>query len=277
MLKIGTHVSFKADQYLVGAVEEALSYGSNVMMIYLGPPQNTKRVNVEKYNYQEYLEKYKNIIQSQDIIVHAPYIVNPASPEKWEFAYEFLVAEIKRMNYIGAKYLVLHPGAYTKFPKEQAIKTLINTIKKIISATENVEILLETMAGKGTEIGANFLELNEIIQQINSPRVNICLDTCHVWESGVDIKNTKAFINQLKQHNLLKKVKVFHINDSKNPQGHKRDRHANIDQGYIGLEALKNIIFHPFFQDIPMILETPWVNNKPIYKQEILMIKNAQR
>jgi deoxyribonuclease-4 len=180
MLKLGSHISFKSPNYLVGAVEEAISYNANTLMIYLGAPQNTRRTDVEKYKYQEYQEKYSKVIDAKDIVVHAPYIVNPSNPEKAEFAVQFLTEEIERMNYFGAKYLVLHPGASLKFGKDVGLETLINSLTQILSQTKDVEITLETMSGKGTEVGSNLEELEYVIQKVNNPRLGICLDTCHI-------------------------------------------------------------------------------------------------
>ncbi|MGL5204882.1 MAG: deoxyribonuclease IV, partial [Metamycoplasmataceae bacterium] len=259
MIKLGSHISFKAPNYLLGAAEEAISYGANTMMIYLGAPQNTNRVSFDKYLYEEYKEKYSNLIKPQDIIVHAPYIVNPSNPSKADFAIKFLNEELKRMNYIGAKYLVLHPGASLDFEKNVAIKSLIESIKKILDETNDVEIVLETMSGKGTEIGSSLEELKTVIEQINSPRVGICLDTCHLWDAGYDIKNDlNGFIQKLKELDLLKWVKVIHLNDSKNDRFSHKDRHENIGKGFIGTKALKEFMHHPEFAGICRILETPW-------------------
>ena len=273
-MKLGSHISFKAPNYLVGAVEEAISYNANTLMIYLGAPQNTRRAPIEKYKYEEYKKKYSHIIKSENIIVHAPYIVNPSNPDKADFAVTFISDEIERMNYIGAKYLVLHPGASLKFGKEIAIKTLINSLNKILSQTNNVEIILETMSGKGTEVGSNLEELEYVIKKINNPRLGICLDTCHIWDSGYDIKNNlNSFILKLENMDLLKWVKVIHLNDSKNDLSSHKDRHENIGKGFIGFQALKEFLYSNKFQGIPTILETPWVNEQPIYKEEIEMLK----
>lgn len=270
MIKLGSHISFKSPNYLIGAVEEAISYNSNTFMIYLGAPQNTMRSSVEKYMYKEYIEKYSKIIPPQDIIVHAPYIVNPSNPEKSNFAIKFLIEEIERMNYIGCKYLVLHPGASLKFEKEIAIKTLVNSLKRILSKTKNVEIVLETMSGKGSEIGSTLEELKTIISEVNDNRLGICLDTCHIWDAGYDIKNNlDNFISKLKELDLLKLVKVIHLNDSKNDLSSRKDRHENIGKGFITFKSLQNFLYHPAFKNINVILETPWVDGKPIYKNEI--------
>ncbi len=270
MIKLGSHISFKFPLYLVGAVEEAIFYNANTLMIYLGAPQNTLRTKVSNYKYDEYLKKYSKLIKPEDIIVHAPYIVNPSNPEKSKFAIEFLVQEIERMNYIGSKLLVLHPGASLKFGKNLAIDTLVNSLKQIFSKTIDVEIMLETMSGKGSEIGSTLEELQIIINKVNDPRLGICLDTCHIWDSGYNIKNDlDVFINKLKILNLLKFVKVIHLNDSKNDLFSRKDRHENIGKGLIGFQALQNFLYHPEFEGIITILETPWVNNVPIYKEEI--------
>ncbi|MDK2819856.1 MAG: deoxyribonuclease IV [Mycoplasmataceae bacterium] len=270
MIKLGSHISFKSPGYLVNSVEEAISYGANTLMIYLGAPQNTKRVTTEKYFYEEYLEKLSKIIPPKDIIIHAPYIVNPSNPEKSEFAIEFLIQEIERMNYIGCKYLVLHPGSSLKFGSELGLKTLIKSIKKILSKTLEVEIILETMSGKGSEIGSNLLELKQVIEEVNDDRLGICLDTCHLWDAGYDIKNNlNDFMRKLKNENLLKWVKVIHLNDSKNDLNSHKDRHENIGKGFIGFKALQNFLFHPSLEGVITILETPWVDGKPIYKEEI--------
>ena len=274
-MKIGSHITFnKNNNYLLGAIEESINNGANAMMIYLGAPQSSQRVDPQNYFIDEYLKKYRNIISPENIVVHAPYIVNPASLDKYQFAIDFLIQEIKRMNMIGAKYLVLHPGAYTKYNKEESINRLILSIKEIFKNTKDVEILIETMAGKGTEIGVTLEEVKTMIDKINDPRIGVCLDTCHIWDSGIDIKNTKKFIKTVNELNLIEKTKVLHINDSKNDINSKRDRHENIGKGFIGLEPLKRIVNAPEFNNTIMILETPWVDGKTIYKEEInLLIK----
>lgn len=280
MLKIGSHIPFKSPNYLVDSVKETINNGANVMMIYLGAPQNSKRVSIEKYNLEQYQKKFNQIIKPEDIIVHAPYIINLANKEKENFAKQFLIEEIKRMNYIGAKYIVLHPGASLKQNVDEAIINLSNNIKDILKETKDVEIIIETMSGKGTEIGTSLEQLAKIIDLINDQRIGICLDTCHMWDAGYDLKNDfennngEILFNKLNQLNLLKRIKVIHLNDSKNNIGSHKDRHENIGKGFIGLKALKKFANHPNFDNIPIILETPWVEDKMIYKEEIQMIKN---
>ena len=271
MIKLGSHVSFKAPDYLVGANNDSISYNSNAMMFYLGAPQNARRVGVDKYKLKEYKE-LKNKIEIKNMVIHAPYIVNPASMDKYKFAIEFLIEEIKRMNYLGIKYLVLHPGASTKYGVEESIERLVSSLKEILKDTKDVHILLETMAGKGTELGANFKQMNEIITKVNDPRIGVCLDTCHVWEAGYDINNYEEFVKELKDNNLLDLIKVIHVNDSKNPLGAHKDRHENIDKGHIGIKALKRIVQSEEFKDSIKILETPWIDGVPPYKEEIELL-----
>ena len=271
MIKLGSHVSFKAPDYLKGASDVSISYGSNAMMFYLGAPQNARRVDVDKYLIDEYKASTEKI-EVENMVIHAPYIVNPASMEKFGFAIDFLTKEIERMNFIGIKYMVLHPGAATKFDVNDSIERLVKSLKEIIANTTDVTILLETMAGKGTELGATFEQMNEIISKVGSDRVGVCLDTCHVWEAGYDIKDYPGFIKELKKHNLLDLVKVIHINDSKNERGAHKDRHENIGKGFIGTEALKPFIQGKEFKDIIKVLETPWIDGEAPYKEEIELL-----
>ncbi|WP_029513599.1 deoxyribonuclease IV [Mycoplasmopsis primatum] len=277
MIKLGSHISFVSPDYLEEAAKESIANGANCMMIYLGAPQNAKRVDINKYHLNEYLEKYSNLIKPEDIIIHAPYIVNPASVTKHQFAIQFLIEEIERMNYIGAKYLVLHPGSFTSFTIQESLDTFIYSIKEILSRTQNVTICVETMAGKGTEIGINFDQISYFIDKINNERFAVCLDTCHVFDAGYDITKYEAFKNELNKHNLLNHIKVIHLNDSKNPLGNHKDRHANINQGYIGIDTLSKFVFDKDFDNIPIILETPWVDDSPIYDKEIKMLLNYQK
>ncbi|UWD33893.1 deoxyribonuclease IV [Mesomycoplasma molare] len=269
MIKIGSHVSFKKPDYLYGAIKESIKNNANCAMIYLGAPQTTLRTQVTNYKLFEYLRDQQEIIKPEDIIVHAPYITNPANPEKYDFANDFLIKEIERMNYIGAKYLVLHPGSYTKFSKQEALNQLINSVNYILKNTKDVEIILETMSGKGTEIGVTFDELKYVLENVKSDRKGICIDTCHVWDAGYNLEKYDEFINILKEKDVLKYVKVIHLNDSKNPLNSHKDRHANIGQGYINKEILKKIVHDPLFDNIPIILETPWTEEGPIYDKEI--------
>lgn len=274
MIKLGSHISFKSPNYLVGAVEESLANKANCMMIYLGAPQTTKRVSPEKYLIEKYNQFFKESIKPEDIIVHAPYITNAANPEKYKFAVDFLIQEIERMNLIGAKYLVLHPGAYTTFDPKTSLDTLVASLKYIISKTKDVVICIETMSGKGSEIGINYEQIMYLIENVNDERVQVCLDTCHVWDAGYNLQDYDNFKNELKNSGVYKYIKVIHLNDSKNDLNSHKDRHENIGKGKIGFDTLYKIVHDPDFYNIPIILETPWVGNKPIYDQEIKKLLN---
>ena len=284
MLKIGSHVSFKSPSYLVGAVEESINNGANTMMIYLGPPQSARRVDKEKFNKEQYLKNYSHFIKPNDVIVHAPYILNLANPEKSQFAKQFLIEEIQRMDYLGFKYLVLHPGASLDYDREVAINELIKNLKNVLDSTKNsnVEIVLETMSGKGSEIGKTLEEIAQLVIGINDPRVGVCLDTCHLWDAGYNLEKdfetqnlTNDFFNKLEKLNLINLIKVIHLNDSKNSLNSHKDRHENLGQGAISLKALINFANHPRFDNIPVILETPF--KEGIYKQEIALIKKNNK
>ncbi|MGM1458995.1 MAG: deoxyribonuclease IV [Columbia Basin potato purple top phytoplasma] len=283
MIKIGSHVSFKSPEFYLNALKEALSFGSNTFMIYSGPPQNTKRVNIYQTYIQETLiEMKKNKISLNDLSGHAPYIINLANPslEKRNFAISFLTDELKRFAHLQIPQVVLHPGNYLKQTKKEAIKFISIGINKILKNTNHLKnkITLETMAGKGTEIGSCFQELKDIIDLIeNKERIGVCFDTCHVFDAGYDIKN--KFTEVIEEFNNvigLKYLTLFHINDSKNDLGSKKDRHENIGYGQIGFDALIKIIYYSDFLHLPKILETPFIKNLPPYKKEIDMIKNKK-
>lgn len=277
MLLLGSFVTFKSPKYLLGAIEESLENQATAMMIYLGAPQTTLRADPAKWNIETYKAKWTTFMPPENIIVHAPYIVNLANFEKANFGIEFISKEIERMNLIGAQILVLHPGAFVKQEPAATLDFLAQNLKKILKQTQNVTIALETMAGKGTEIGTNLEQIKLLIDKVNDDRIGICLDTCHLWDAGYDLKTDftehqgQNLIATLVNLNLLNRVKVIHLNDSKNPLGSRKDRHANIGQGQIGLAALKAIVHHPAFSQIPKILETPY--EPGIYKQEIAILK----
>lgn len=285
MLKIGSHIPFKSPNYILDSFKLSKENNANTMMIYLGPPQSTIRVDSHKYQIEKYNELSKNegFIKHEDIIVHAPYIINLANFQKAEFSKKFIIEEIERMNFLGLKHLVLHPGAFLKQDIDESITFLANNIKEVLKKTKNVIISLETMAGKGTEIGSSFYQLKQLVDLIDDERIGICLDTCHMWDSGYDLKNDflnndgEELFNILSNLNLKNKIKVIHLNDSKNELGSKKDRHENIGKGYIGKDALIKFANHPNFNQIPIILETPWVNNEMIYKEEIKIIRGDKK
>lgn len=282
-LIIGSHVSFKSDKQLLGSVNEALSYGENTFMFYTGAPQNTMRSNINDNLTNKALEVMKeNNINIDNVIVHAPYIVNLAKEDN-DFAISFLKQEIKRCSMLHIKYMVLHPGSSVSITKEEGINNIINALNIILDNEYDVTICLETMAGKGNEVGSNLLEIKNIIDKIEyQNKIGVCLDTCHLNDAGYDISNFDSILDEIDKLMGIDKIKCIHINDSKNILGSKKDRHENIGLGSIGFNNLINVIYNKRISNIPKILETPYVtidnNSKdkiyPPYKQEIDMIKN---
>ena len=280
-LIIGSHVSFKKEEQLVGSIKEALSYGANTFMIYTGAPQNTNRVAINKELVvagQELL-KAENI-NPDHIVVHAPYIINVANNvgDNNAFAIAFLKQEMSRVKELGLKYLVLHPGSFVKLTRETGLDNIVNALNEALTPELGITILLETMAGKGTEIGINFKELKYIIERIkHQSLIGVCLDTCHMHDGGYNLDEFDNILLEFDQMIGIDKIKCIHLNDSKNERGAHKDRHENFGLGHIGFDTLLNIIYHPKLTDVPKILETPYIKTEhtsyPPYKFEIDMIK----
>lgn len=268
---------------LLGASEEAASYGANTFMVYTGAPQNTRRKKIEDLNIEAGLaHMQENGIA--DIIVHAPYIINignSVKPETFELGVNFLRSEIERTAALGAKQIVLHPGAHIGEGADKGIKKIIEGLNEVITPDQEVQIALETMAGKGTECGRSFEELAAIIDGVHyNDKLSVCLDTCHIHDAGYDIINDfDGVLAQFDKFVGIDRIKVLHVNDSKNECGAQKDRHENIGFGHIGFDALSYIIYHPQLTDVPKILETPYVgedkkDKRAPYKHEIEMIKS---
>jgi deoxyribonuclease-4 len=288
MLKIGSHVSMSGKDMFLGSVQEALSYGANSLMIYTGAPQSTRRKPTNQLRIEEAKELLDaSNIPLENVIVHAPYIMNLANPdpEKRQFAQEFLIKEIKRTAAIGAKQIVLHPGAHLNQGPDVGAQYIAEGLNNVFEQTADldVKIALETMAGKGTEVGRTFEELKSIIDLVNDDhRLSVCFDTCHTHDAGYQTKeNFDAVIEEFDRIIGKERISVFHINDSKNVKGAAKDRHENIGFGYIGFNALNYVVHHPDFMDIPKILETPYVTENseskdkiyPPYQYEIEMFR----
>ena len=283
-LIIGCHVSYKNSTGMYGSVSEALSYGANAFMFYTGAPQNTNRgvindnLTLEAYNLMK-----DNNIALENVVVHAPYIVNLANFNNFDFSVSFLINEIERCNQLGVKYLVLHPGSAVNCSRDEAIKNIAKGLNLILDNDYNVTILLETMAGKGNEIGKNFEELSDIIKLVKfQDKIGVCLDTCHLNDAGYDISNFDSLLDEFDNIIGIDKIGCIHVNDSKNDINSHKDRHDNFGFGTLGFDNLINIIYNDRISGIPKILETPYVtrddNSKereyPPYKYEIEMIRN---
>ncbi len=280
MLKIGSHVGMKGKEMLLGSVKEALSYNANALMIYTGAPQNTRRKPIEELKIEEAKELLKeNNIPLENVVVHAPYIINLANtinPETFELAVDFLKIEIERVEAIGAKYLVLHPGAHVGAGEEEGLKQIVKGLNQVIKEDQNIIICLETMSGKGSECGKSFEELKYIIDNVNySSKIGVCLDTCHIHDAGYDLNYVDNVFEEFDSVIGLEKLFVIHVNDSKNEQGASKDRHENLGYGHIGFDNLMKVINHKKLNDVIKVLETPYTDDRtiPPYKKEIEMIR----
>lgn len=278
MLTIGSHVGFNKSEQLLGSLNEALSYGANTFMFYTGAPQNTTRsaINLELRDKALEIMKENNIDYSK-VIVHAPYIINLANgdPEKHNFSIQFLKEEVKRCETLGVKYMVLHPGSHVGVGIDRGIELIIDGLNKILEDSK-VMILLETMAGKGSEVGSKLEEIKRIIDGINNKDlVGVCIDTCHLNDGGYDLSDFDKFLDMFDKIIGIDKIYCVHVNDSKNEKGSHKDRHENIGFGTIGFDTLINVIYNEKLKDVPKILETPYINKEYApYKYEIDMIKN---
>jgi len=264
-LKLGSHVGMSGKEMLLGSAKEAASYGANTMMIYTGAPQNTRRKDISELNITaawEYM-KDNNIAE---IIVHAPYIINLANsikPETFEIGVEFLALEMERTKAIGSQVLILHPGSHVGEGAKAGTRKIIEGLNEVLTADADIYIALETMSGKGSEVGRSFEELAEIYDGVRfNNKLRVCFDTCHTHDAGYDIvRDFDGVINSFDRIIGKNQIAVFHINDSKNEKGAAKDRHENIGYGHIGFESLKDIVHHQDFIDVPKILETPYIKD----------------
>ena len=287
MMKLGSHVGMSGKEMLLGSAKEAVSYGANTFMFYTGAPQNTRRKDISELNIgpaHEYMKQHG----IEEIVVHAPYIINlgnSVKPETFRLAVEFLALELERTEACRSKTLILHPGAHVGAGVDTGIAQITKGLNEVLTQNGTVNIALETMSGKGSEIGRSFEEIARIYDGvIHNDRLRVCFDTCHVHDSGYDIiHDFDGVMEQFDQILGKDQIAVFHINDSKNPMGASKDRHANIGFGEIGFQPLSAIVHHPDFWDVPKILETPYVPSKTDekksyspYKYEIAMLKGRQ-
>ncbi|MGB4984821.1 MAG: deoxyribonuclease IV [Erysipelotrichaceae bacterium] len=278
-LLIGSHCGLKAPDYFLDSVKEALSYQANAMMIYTGAPQNSMRKPIDQLKVEEGKQLWLSKGLSLDnIIVHAPYTINLANCENentFNFGVECLINEIIRTQQMGLKYVVLHPGCCLKSSVEAGIEQIVSGLKIVLEKTSDsqVSILLETMAGKGSEVGCNTYQLCDIIKKCSSDRIVACLDTCHLHDSGYDLNQFDTYLDEFDQMIGIDKIKCVHLNNSKNIQGSKKDRHANLKNGEIAFETLRDIASNSRLQFVPKILETPYVDGLSIYDQEIELLK----
>lgn len=286
MIKLGSHVSMGGREMLLGSAKEAVSYGANTFMFYTGAPQNTKRKDISELNIEKAWE-YMKLHGIEEIVVHAPYIINLANsvkPETFELAVEFLALELERSEACGSNTLILHPGAHVGAGVEAGTAQIIKGLNEVLTKDVSCNIALETMAGKGSEIGRTFEELARIYDGVAfNDKLRVCFDTCHTNDAGYDVAND--FDGVMEQFDRIigkGQIAVFHLNDSKNVRGASKDRHANVGFGEIGFDAICRIVHHKDFGNIPKILETPYIPS-PVkekksyapYKKEIEMLRSG--
>ena len=286
MLILGSHVSFGKEQ-LLSSTKEAISYGANTFMFYTGAPTNTTRKDINK----EYTKQAKELMETngidiKNVVCHAPYIVNLANKsdlDKYNFSKNFIKNELKRCDEMGISQMVLHPGSAVGITKEEGLNNIVEALNEILKDDSKCRILLETMAGKGSECGTTIEEITYLINNTeNKSRIGVCLDTCHLSDGGYDMSKFDEYLDNLSKNIDLNYIGCIHINDSKNEIGAHKDRHANLGKGYIGFDSLINIIYNDRIANIPKILETPYIGDEddskerlyPAYKFEIAMIKN---
>ena len=274
---LGCHTKY-TDKQLLGCTHQAIKYGANTFMFYTGAPQNSIRrsINMDYLNKAWELMKENNI-DINNVVCHAPYIVNLANPKVNEFGISFLKDEITRCEVLNVKKLIIHPGSATGVSRSDGIDNIIKSLNKIISKEQNVIILLETMAGKGNECGSSLDEIKTIINGVeHKEKIGVCLDTCHLHDGGYNMANFDEFLDLFDNLIGIDKIGCIHLNDSKNEFNSHKDRHQNIGYGNIGFDNLLNITYNERIKNVPKILETPWYEDNPPYKQEIEMIKNKK-
>lgn len=284
---LGSHVGMSGKEMLLGSAKEAVSYGANTFMFYTGAPQNTRRKEISELIIEPAWDYMKEHGIGQ-IIVHAPYIINlgnAVKPETFELAVEFLAKEIERTVACKSHILILHPGSHVGEGADVGIRQIVKGLNEVLTPDTDCFVALETMAGKGSEIGRSFEELARIYDGVAcSDKLRVCFDTCHTSDAGYDVIH--HFDDVMEEFDRIlgtDQIAVFHVNDSKNAPGAAKDRHANIGFGEIGFDALHHIVHHPDFIDVPKILETPYIpdplNKKKSYapyRREIEMLKSGK-
>ena len=279
-LLIGSHVGMNGPEYYLGSVKEAISYNASTFMFYTGAPQNSFRKPLNELKIEEGRSLLREHgFDESKIVVHAPYIINVANPNKPELldlSIKTIINELQRSEAFGASILVLHPGNHLGAGPEAAIEVLADSLDKVFANDgTKVRIAIETMARKGSEIGTTFEQVRDIIEKCHyKDRLGVCLDTCHVHDAGYDVNDTEGLLNEFDKVIGLDRLLVVHVNDSKNFRGAHKDRHENLGYGEIGFDALSRLANHPRLKDIPKILETPYINEKAPYSDEIRMLRD---
>ena len=278
---IGSHVGMNGPSYFVGSVKDALKCNETCFMFYTGAPQNSIRTPIEKCKIEEGLKLMEeNNLNIKNCIVHAPYLINLGNIDEYknQLGRDLLISELRRTSAFHVDKIVLHPGLHVHNGEEVALKKIVESLDYVFSVDNtNVMILIETMAGKGTEVGKTFEEVAYILDNSKYPsRLGVCLDTCHINDGGYDVSNVDKVLDEFDKVIGLNKLKAIHLNDSKNARGSHKDRHENIGFGTIGFDTLNAWVKHEALRNVPKILETPYINDKMPYKEEIEMLKEGK-
>ena len=274
MLNIGCHLSTTKGFYNMG--KEALSIGANTFQFFTRNPRGGKAKDIDENDVAKLIELMKENNFSK-ILAHAPYTLNACSKDEStrEFALQMMEDDLKRMEYLSGNLYNFHPGSHVKQGTEIGIEFIAELLNKVLKKEQTTKVLLETMAGKGTEVGRSFEEIADIISKVElKEHMGVCLDTCHVYDAGYDIVNElDKVLDEFDKIIGLDRLYAIHLNDSKNPFNSHKDRHEKIGEGFIGLEAVTRIINHPKLRNIPFFLETP--NELYGYAKEISILKEV--
>lgn len=275
-LRIGCHLS--SSRGFLSMAKEAVSIGANTFQFFTRNPRGSKAKSIDEEDIKKYHE-YAREHGIGKILAHAPYTLNPASKDSHvrEFALQILEDDLQRMEYVPGNCYNFHPGSHVGQGSEEGIRLIADTLNQILRPEQTTTVLLETMAGKGTEDGGKFEELRAIIERVElKEHVGICLDTCHVHDGGYDIVHElDSVLHEFDTVIGLNRLRAVHINDSKNPVNSHKDRHEKIGEGFLGIECFENIINHPSLRDIPFYLETP--NELSGYASEIQLLKKLRK
>lgn len=274
MLKIGCHLS--SSKGFLSMAETAAKINGNTFQFFTRNPRGGKAKALDQEDVDAYLKRAKEL-GIGPIVAHAPYTLNACGAEERvrEFALETMADDLSRMEHLPGNYYNFHPGSHVKQGTETGIRLIADTLNTVLKPGQRTTVLLETMAGKGSEVGGRFEELREILDRVELPdQMGVCLDTCHVWDAGYDIAgHLDEVLTEFDRVIGLHRLKAIHLNDSRNPLGARKDRHAKIGEGFIGAEALARVVRHPALRDLPFVLETP--NELDGYEREIAFFRET--
>ena len=273
MLNIGCHLS--ASEGFLNMAKTAQSIGANTFQFFLRNPHSAKDIKFS----DEDIENFKDFAQKNNftqIVAHSPYTMNlcSAKPGVRKFSAQILKSDLTEMNKIPGNFYNLHPGSHTGLGTKKGIEFISEALGKIFSQNNfETTVILETMSGKGSEVGSTFDEISDIIKNSGAGKnLGVCFDTCHMFDAGFDFNNIEKILDEFDKKIGIEKLKAMHLNDSKNPMGSRKDRHEKIGQGFLGLEVFRKILNNSYIKNLPMILETP--NDLPGYAEEILILKS---